>query len=138
MELCAVVLGAANNDERFGSARKLLDYGFANWGLRTVTVKKKDIPQLKVEKGCQRTVSVVPTGKGKYLIENGAEGKLETKIEMKETVEAPIAKGQKLGVAKITYNDKVIGEIDLISVGAVERFTFLKALGRVFGALISQ
>ena len=138
MELCAVVLGAANNDERFGSARKLLDYGFANWGLRTVTVKKNDVPQLKVEKGCQGTVAVVPTGKGKYLIENGAEGKLETIIEMKEIVEAPIAKGQKLGVAKITYNDKVIGEIDLISVGAVERFTFWKALERVFSALISQ
>ena len=44
MELCAVVLGASNNDERFGSAKKLLNYGFANWGLHTVTVKKKDIP----------------------------------------------------------------------------------------------
>ena len=138
MELCAVVLGAANNDERFGSARKLLNYGFANWGLHTVTVKKKDIPTLSVEKGCEKTIDAVPAGKGKYLIENGAVGELQTKVEIPETVEAPIAKGQKLGAAKVMFGEKCIGEIDLISTRAVERMTFIKALNCIFAALISQ
>ncbi len=138
MELCAVVLGAANNDERFGSARKLLNYGFANWALHTVTVKNKDIPEIQVEKGCSRTVTAVPNGKGKYLIENGAEGELTTVVEIDEKVEAPIAKGQKLGVAKVMFGEKTIGEIDLIATEGVEKLTFLKALQRVFSALTTQ
>lgn len=138
MELCAVVLGAANNDERFGTAKKLLNYGFANWGLHTVTVKKKDIPTLKVEKGCEKTATAVPAGRGKYLIENGAEGELKTEINLPETIEAPVAKGQKLGTAKVLFGDKQIGEIDLISTKAVERMTFTIAFGRIFSALIKQ
>ncbi len=137
MELCAVVLGAANNDERFGTAKKLLDYGFANWRLQTVTVKTKDIPTVAVENGCESTVMAVPSGSGKYLIENGAEGKITTEIELKETVTAPIAKGQRLGSAKVMFGNKKIGEIELIAASSVEELTFLKALGRIFKALTS-
>lgn len=136
MELCAVVLGASNNDERFGSAKKLLNYGFANWGLHTVTVKKKDIPALKIERGCEKFIDAVPAGKGKYLIENGAEGELQTVIDLPESLEAPIAKGQKIGVAKIVFGKKQIGEIDLISANTVDRMTFFKAFARIFKALI--
>ena len=138
MELCAVVLGASNNDGRFGSAKKLLNYGFANWGLHTVTVNKKDIPSLKIEKGCEKFVDAVPAGKGKYLIENGAEGELETVIDIPESLDAPIAKGQKVGVAKIVFGKKQIGEIDLISSKTVDRMTFFKAFARIFMALISK
>ncbi len=137
MELCAVVLGASNNDERFGTAKKLLNYGFANWGLHTVTVKQKDIPKVTVENGCNSTVAVVPNGKGKYLIENGAEGEITKVIDMDDTVTAPIAKGQKLGVAKVMFGNNKIGEIDLIAAEGVEKLTFLKALSRVFRALTS-
>ena len=138
MELCAVVLGASNNDERFGSAKKLLNYGFANWGLHTVTVKKKDIPALKIERGCEKFIDAVPAGKGKYLIENGAEGELQTVIDLPESLEAPIAKGQKIGVAKIVFGKKQIGEIDLISAKTVDRMTFFKAFARIFKALVSK
>jgi len=138
MELCAVVLGASNNDERFGSARKLLDHGFANWGLHTVNVKKKSIPILEVKKGCQKTLSAAPVGRGRYLIQKGADGELKTTIEIPETVDAPIAKGQKLGVAKVWFGEKNIGEIDLVATHSVERMTFIKALVRIFAALVAQ
>lgn len=138
MELCAVVLGASNNDERFGTARKLLNHGFANWGLHTVTVNKKDIPEIKVQKGCSKTVTAVPEGKGKYLIEKEAEGKLTTEVDIAESFAAPIAKGQKLGTVKVKFGEKTIGEIDLIAAEAVEKLTFLKALSRIFEALLTQ
>ncbi len=135
MELCAVVLGAANNDERFGSAKKLLDYGFANWKLHTVTVKKSELPEIKVEKGCIGTVRVVPGGKGVYLVENGVEGELTTQIEIEDSFKAPIAKGQKLGEAKIMYGEKQIGSIDLISADSVNKLTFSVSLGRILRGL---
>ena len=56
---------------------------------------------------------------------------------MDDTVTAPIAKGQKLGVAKVMFGNNKIGEIDLIAAEGVEKLTFLKALSRVFRALTS-
>lgn len=57
MELIAVVMGAANSDDRFSAARKLLDYGFANYQRYSAKDSKSFAP-VKVTRGVSPTVPV--------------------------------------------------------------------------------
>lgn len=135
MELCAVILGAQNNDGRFSGAKKLLNYGFANWTLKTVTVSKKDLPPVKVQKGCNTTLTVTAAGSGKYLLGSGTEESPTVKVSLPDSVVAPIVKGQKIGTAAVYIGKKQIGSIDLLAAQSVERLDFRHALQRVITAL---
>ncbi len=137
MELCAVIMGAKNNDGRFGNAKKLLNYGFANWKITEVKVDQKLIPSLKVENGCADSVKAVPSGVGKYLLPKESEADITVVPNIQEKFTAPIAKGQKLGTADVMLEGKKLGSIDLVSASDVKKFTFLAALKRIFSALIS-
>ncbi len=135
MELCAVILGAQNNDGRFSGAKKLLNYGFANWTLKTVTVPKKDLVPVKVQKGCNTTLTVTAAGSGKYLLGSGTEESPTVKVSLPDTVVAPVVKGQKIGTAAVYIGKKQIGSIDLLAAQSVERLDFRHALHRVITAL---
>lgn len=137
MELCAVVMGAENNDGRFGSARKLLDYGFANWKICEVEIAKKELNNIKVIKGVKENVSIEAIDKGYYLLESGASDNIEKKINLEETLNAPIMKGQKVGFAEIQSNGKKIGEIDIVATENIEKLSYIICIYRMFKALIA-
>ena len=128
MELCAVVLGAKNNDERFGTAKKLLNYGFANY--KTKTVNEKDIKSitLKVEGGTEDTVVAVPSGSIHCLIAATEDGEITLDTASDGKVTAPIAKGQKLGTVTVKLKNKELGQVDLVAETTIEALTFKKVL----------
>ena len=47
----AVILGCETTDERFGGARKMLDYGFANYSVYTPQVDTDALPSVPVLHG---------------------------------------------------------------------------------------
>lgn len=137
MELCAVVLGAENNDGRFGTAKKLLNYGFATWKLETVKIPQSDIKAQKVLCGTEDTVNMSAVGSGKYLLAVGEKENLKIRLEYFENITAPIFKGQKLGEAVISSGNSELGRIDLVATKKIEKFTFFKSLYLLFSAAIS-
>lgn len=128
MELCAVVLGAKNNDERFGTAKKLLNFGFANYKTKTVSEKDINSVTLKVEGGTENSVVAVPSGSINCLISSNEDGDLTLDTACDGKVTAPIAKGQKLGSVTVKLKNKEIGQVDLVAETTVERLTFKKVL----------
>ncbi len=137
MELCAVVLGASDNNARFGAARKLLDYGFANWSIHTVEVEQEKLCTVKIVGGVESELLPKVSGTGKYLLSNDESDGITTKISLPKEMKAPIAVGQKIGTAEVLLNGKQIGSIDIIAENAVEKFTFLKAITLLFTSLIT-
>lgn len=135
MELCAVILGAENNDGRFSGAKKLLNYGFANWTLKTVTVDQKKLQPISVQKGCEPQIGVTAAGSGKYLLQSGSEQTPKVKISLPDTVKAPVVKGQKVGTASVYIANKQIGSIDLLAAQSVALLDFRHALNRIIKAL---
>lgn len=137
MELCAVIMGAKNNDGRFGNAKKLLNMGFANWKITKVKVPNKKIPAIKARKGCESTVELEPAGVGKYLLNKENAEKVELKVNAPKSISAPIAKGQKVGSVDIMIGKEKLGRIDLVAKSEVKKFTFLVALDRILSALLT-
>lgn len=104
MELIAVVLKGASSDERFADARALLDYGFANYALVTVTPDAPLAP-VPVRLGVQDAVCSVLTEENVLLLKKGDAVALSQTITLPESVDAPVAQGARLGELTVADGD---------------------------------
>lgn len=128
MSLIAVVLGADSSRERFSAARKLLDFGFANFETKPFP-QTPDLPQyLPVKLGVEKQVTVSCDIPQKLLFVKGAATQLTYKIDLPEYMEAPVFKGMKAGSLSLYSGQGKIGEYDIILSEDAARIDFGKAL----------
>lgn len=132
MTMIAVVMGAENSNNRFLSARKMLDYGFANYTFTEVKVPKKQLQNIKVQKGMKTEIAVRAGDTKKLLTQNSAEGEITVQTELKNELIAPVEKGQQVGIARIMQNGKELGSIKIVADEAAAK----KSMWRVFGQML--
>ncbi len=123
--------GESSND-RFGGAKKLLDYGFANYNYSSIDAGLEEKPKIQVLKGTQKTVEILPQGTLNVLLPKTASGNIERKTVLSENVTAPVKKGDVLGTVTVTLNGEQLGEIALVAKEDVKRLT----LGVTFGWIL--
>lgn len=121
MELVAVVLGSDNSTERFEDAKKLLNWGFANYTVYQPTVDTSLITNVNVLFGKENIISPITKEIKPILIKKGAEDKITQRVDICLDVEAPVEKGQKLGTVYFETDGKVIASCPIISENFVER-----------------
>lgn len=121
VSLICVIMGAESGDKRNSMAACLLDWGFANYGVYTYTPEKLD--PIRVTGGTSSLVNVEAHG-FKSVVEKGKLGKITCKIELGESVSAPIAKGDKVGQMIFFCDGKEIGEADIVSSDDVPQISF--------------
>lgn len=135
MELIATVMNAESSSDRFETAKSLLDYGFANYSLITPELSKPT-PQVAVELGEQSFVMTELGGdNNKLLIDKSLKSSVETAVEITESVEAPVEKGQKLGTMTLTCNGEVLSEIDVVAAADVERLGLFQIFEKISGQI---
>lgn len=132
MELVAVVMGGETSNERFTGAKKLLDYGFANWSFISLTPELKDFGSIPISKGMQKQIAADSNGGAiDLLLPKGKQDKITQTIELNSKIEAPIKTGDVIGKAIFILEEKQIGELPIYSANTVEKVTFLNALGLI-------
>lgn len=136
MELVAVVLDGETSDKRFSDAKKLLDYGFANWAIVSVDMSQIPLEDIKVNHGTEAMVPVNYEVMDTILVPKGKQNALTPTVNLPADVEAPVVKGQLLGKVTFTLDDQVVGECQLSAGSDVEKINFGKALARLVGSLI--
>ena len=114
MSLVAVVLKSDTSEDRFNTARYLLDYGFANYEVITPEIDAKKIKPVKVVKGVFKEVTPKAINSDKFLIEKGADN-IEYKYSIIMSTKAPVKKHEKLGKITVKSGKKTLGEISLVS-----------------------
>ena len=122
LHLVAVIMGSDSSTERNNSAKKLLDYGFANYEI--CKIDGAEIDSVKIEN------STVDKIKVKYenfeaLVPKGTKNKVHYEIDIDEEIAAPLKKGSTVGRIKYILNGEVIGENDIISLDDAEKIYFL-------------
>lgn len=136
MDLIAVVLGAPSTKERFGSATKLLDYGFANYSLVRGAEKIETIPNIKVQSGVRDNVPVELSGSSDFIVKKGNEDKVEVEINLESSRVAPVQKGEKVGNIIFKVDGSKIAETDITVMETVEKINvwqlFLKNMQKYF------
>lgn len=137
VQYIAVVMGAKTSDERFASARTLLDYAFNTYTLYTPKVDTTKIGPVKVLRGMQQQVKVkaeLPSG---VLIQKGKEKNIEQKISLVTDVMAPVEKGQVIGKLTILLDGQILGEYNIKAESSVEKMNFSYALKLLLYSLLS-
>ena len=124
MELISVVMAAESSNDRFTGAKKLLDYGFANYSITTPEIDTSAISTIPVLKGVEREVAIDVEPINNTLIKKGEESKIVTQIDIKPSIDAPILENTQVGTLKVMLNDKVIGEYKIYTIDSVDKVTF--------------
>ncbi len=124
LELVAVVMGAGNSNDRFNGARKLLDYGFANYTFVTVTAPPEDLHEISISGGTLNRVTAICTEKKGFLIEKKKAKTLTLQTELPETLKAPISEGQQIGVTRVFSDGREMGTVKIVAKEEVKKITF--------------
>lgn len=131
MELIAVVLAAPTSNDRFNDAKKLLDFGFANYEIKQGIEKEVEVGEIKVENGKSDILKLV-TGSGfSALDEKTNKSEIKKNIEIPDSILAPVEKGQVIGQMKFLKGEEELGCIDLIAANEVPKKTYFDILNRM-------
>ena len=137
MELVAVVMGGETSNERFTGAKKLLDYGFANWSFVTLTPNLGEVGKIPVLKGMEKFITA-DSGGGEInlLLSKGKQEEVTQTVEINENIEAPVLTGDIIGSVKFVLDGKQVGELPVYSANTVEKVTFFNALALLISSAI--
>ncbi len=115
MDLIAVVMGAPTSKERFADATKMLDYGFASYGICNTLVSDDELSPVTLKKGVKDTVNIGLSDGFSLLMKKAEIVNLEKKISLPESINAPIAKNHKVGTVEFFSNGKSVAQCDIVA-----------------------
>lgn len=131
MQLIAVVLGGETSDERFACTKRLLDFGFANYSV--VKPEKVSVDPMKINGGVELTCPLDYTPPS-LLLEKG-KAKVETKFELAESMNAPVAKGETAGVVRYYVNGTEVGNAPVFCMESNDKIDFTVIFSRIWGSV---
>ena len=126
--LISVVMGNTSENQRAVDSQALLNWGFRFYESHRLYEPGKALATPALWKGAAGEVAVgvaqpllVTTPRGKYE-------QLKATMDLPASLEAPIAKGQKIGTVNVTLDGKVVAQAPLVALAAVEEAGFFKRL----------
>lgn len=137
MSLVAVVLGCNSGKERFSDAAALLDYGFANFSV-TQLKAPDDLPKtIKVENGMQKNIGIGCDINSSIVLDKNSGSKIVSKIDLPESIEAPVASGQKLGTVTYSLDGKALKSFEITALQHAEQISFASVFSVLLNSIIS-
>lgn len=137
MSLVAVVLGCNSGKERFSDAAALLDYGFANFSV-TQLKAPDDLPKtIKVENGMQKNIGIGCDINSSIVLDKNSGLKIVSKIDLPESIEAPVASGQKLGTVTYSLDGKAVKNFEITALQHAEQISFASVFSVLLNSIIS-
>lgn len=110
----SVIMGSPSWKERNADAGKLLDFGFAKYESISVVKKGDVIDSIKIPKALPEKIDIVAKNDLNLIVEKGTRPSYEKKIELIKDYKLPLKKGDKIGIIKLTSENKVLGETEII------------------------
>lgn len=121
LQLIAVVMGVENSKLRFTEAKRLLDYGFANYESITLGKKGDIVGSIPIEKGKKENLEIILDRDSCILLPKGRKSEIDKKLNYPEFLIAPIVQGSIVGELIIRVDGKEVDKIDLIAKTTIEK-----------------
>ena len=119
MRLISVILNTHSAQARADQTRTLLGWGYGSFEKTTPIAANAVVATAKVSFGKADTVAAVLGSPWMLTVPRGTQ--VQTSVELKPGVEAPVAKGAVIGKVLATANGKPVGEAPLVAQADVER-----------------
>jgi D-alanyl-D-alanine carboxypeptidase (penicillin-binding protein 5/6) len=130
--MLSVLLGSTSEATRAQESLKLLNWGYQFFDSVKLYAGGSPVKSIDVWKGAARSVNV---GVGSDLfvtVPKGEAEKLKAELISEQPLVAPLAKGQRVGVLRVTHDAKPFGEYPLIALEPVAQAGFF---GRTWDTL---
>jgi serine-type D-Ala-D-Ala carboxypeptidase (penicillin-binding protein 5/6) len=124
--LLSVLLGSTSEATRAQESLKVLNWGYQFFDSVKLYAAGNAVKSLDVWKGAARTVKV---GVGTDLfitVPKGEAEKLKAELVSQQPLVAPLTKGQRVGVLRVTHDGKPFGEYPLIALEPVAAAGFFR------------
>ena len=133
MHLICVIMGAPTSDVRNKIATKLLDWGFANYGLYTSPSGEANPVPVKggVMNACSTSYDSFSCVLPKEKIKD-----VEQKIELLEFVHAPVKKGDVVGSVIYLSDGAEVGRGEIVASETIDKMDFFDILKRMLAAFL--
>lgn len=127
MRLVSVVMGAGSDGARTRASQALLNYGFRFYESRRLYAAKAPITTGKVWQGGLDEVQVGLAGNLDMLLPRADLGdSLKAVAELHKPLIAPLAEGQEVGKMVVSYKDKPVKTLPLVTLSAVPEGSWAK------------
>lgn len=128
-ELISVVLHSGNQD-RFTDTVKLWDYVLESYyDTHEIIGAGEAVTKVRVRHGAYRNVQAAAEADASVTVEKGTDLKAVRKEIVKEKLQAPVKKGQKVGTVKIYHGDKLVSQTTLLAAASIDEGGPLSYIG---------
>ena len=125
MQLIAVVMGSSTRDSRNETAKQMLNWGFANYAC--IEVNNNEKLTVPVSHGKQKIVKATYESFN-LIVEKNQADEIDKQITMNGSVDAPIQKGDLVGMLVCSMDGEMLYEAPIYSIESVEKNTFSNLL----------
>ena len=135
IELIAVIMAAENSKQRFQDATTLLNYGFGQCQIYEEQEPPK-LHKIPVEGGVEEELSCSYSDTFRYLDTEGRNlSGIKKTLQLKDTVEAPIEKGEQVGELIYELDGQKIGSVAVVASHDVSKASYWDYLKKVVSKL---
>jgi D-alanyl-D-alanine carboxypeptidase (penicillin-binding protein 5/6) len=126
VRLIVAINGLEDPDDRATEAKKMLEWGFRNFEVRTVFAADQTIGYAKVFGGESRSVPLASHDPVKLMVQKTGSDKLIARIVYSGPVRAPVEAGQKVGAVKVWRGGNVAVETPIYATESIGRGSTLR------------
>lgn len=134
LSLVAVVMAGETSNDRFEGAKKLLNYGFANYSFSEIKAELTE-KTTEILKGEKNVLKVKADGTLSLLMPKSAKNSISRTVEWNENLTAPIKKGQTVGYVNVYNGDENIGKIPITAAENIKKRDFTLSFCRIFNEI---
>jgi D-alanyl-D-alanine carboxypeptidase (penicillin-binding protein 5/6) len=126
MRVISVVLGTKSKKARASDSQTILNYGFRFYESHTLYDAEEVLSRPRVWSGEFEQLTVGLEEDLSVTIQRGAYDKLDAVMDIDKDIEAPVERGQKVGVVKVSLDGELLASVPLIALETVNEGSFLQ------------
>jgi D-alanyl-D-alanine carboxypeptidase (penicillin-binding protein 5/6) len=120
MRLISVVLGTDSKKARASTTKAILNYGFRFYESHTLYDEDEVISRPRLWKGEFETLPVGLTQSLAVTIPRGEYSKLDAVMDIDKDIEAPVSRGQQVGVVKVSLDGEELRSVPLVALESID------------------
>lgn len=135
VRLVSAVLGSgwgdSGKEKKWTDTKKLMDYGFANYGSYQAAARGMVFGEVRVTDSPVEMLGTVLGEDYEALFSEAERESLRMEAKLPEMLEAPVYAGETLGAARLMLGEETLAEIPLLAAGDAPCFTLWQRLRRI-------
>lgn len=129
MRLISVVMGAADGNARMRETQKLFAYGYRYYETKRLHEAHAPLTEAPVWYGEADSVQVGVAEPVVLTLAKGAADSLQRQFELTDSLEAPLAAGDEIGILRLTLAEETIFSAPLVTLQAIEESGIFSRFG---------